>query len=694
MNKNNFQEHENHLKHGTPVDQNHKVSGKHKPKQHQEKHDNHNSHGNMVLDFKKRFIISIILTIPVLLLSPLIQGVLRIEDTFSFTGDIYVLFAISSFVFFYGGWPFLAGAFKEIKSKQPAMMTLIGLAITIGYIYSLSIVFGLKGEIFFWEIVTLIDVMLLGHWIEMRSVLGASRALETLAKLMPDTAHKILSDGSIQDVSLEEIRLEDEVLVRPGEKFPVDGVIIEGTTSANESMLTGESKPVLKEVGSEAMGGAVNGEGSVTVQVKKTGEDSFISGVIKLVKEAQASKSRTQDIASRAAFWLTIIAITVGMITLIIWWLLIKSEFVFALERTVTVMVITCPHALGLAVPLVVAVSTTLSAKNGLLIRDRAAFEKARNINAIVFDKTGTLTKGEFGITDIIVLSRYFSEEELKTYTASLEEKSEHPIAKAIAKSTVERFEVSNFKAITGRGAEATVNGKAVKIVSPGYLKEYNIELTSDIEKKFKELSGQGKTVVFILIDDKLEGAIALADIIRKESKEAISRLNKMGIEPMMLTGDNQQTAKWVAGQIGIKQYFAEVLPEDKSNKIKEVQNKGYIVAMTGDGINDAPALAQADVGIAIGAGTDVAIETADIILVKSNPLDAVSILGLSRATYRKMLQNLIWATGYNVIAIPLAAGILYPLGILLSPAIGAALMSVSTIIVAINSRFIRIIKE
>lgn len=647
-------------------------------------------HQHMVVDFRKRFIVSAILTIPVLLLSPLIQSLLKLENILQFAGDIYVLFGLSSVVFFYGGWPFLKGIYSELKSKTPGMMTLIALAIIVAYIYSSAVVFGLSGKFFFWELATLVDVMLLGHWIEMKSVMGASRALEELAKLMPSEAHMITSDGKTIDVAIEELRVGDKILVKPGEKYPADGLILEGDTSVNESMLTGESKPVSKTAGAKVIGGSINGEGSVTVEIKNTGKDSFLSGVIQLVREAQASKSRTQDIANRAALWLTIIALSAGAITLIIWLVIINKDFPFSLERTVTVMVITCPHALGLAVPLVVAVSTSISAKNGLLIRNRAAFERARNISAIIFDKTGTLTKGEFGITDIITFNKNIEKDELLKYAASVESKSEHPIAKAITKSADKRYDATNFKAITGKGAEANINGRNVKIVSPGYLRENNIKIDN---QQIKNISSQGKTVVFVLIDHVLSGAIALADIVREESKEAVKKLKQMNIKPMMLTGDNKDVAKWVAQEIGIDEYFAEVLPRDKSKKVKEVQSQGYIVAMTGDGVNDAPALAQADVGIAIGAGTDVAIETADIILVRSNPLDAVSILGLSRATYRKMVQNLVWATGYNLFAIPLAAGVLFPVGVLLSPAVGAALMSLSTVIVAINARFLRVTK-
>jgi P-type Cu2+ transporter len=665
------------------------------------KHDMRHGHNNrneknghrmhMVADFKKRFIISIIITIPVLLLSDLIQRFLKLEDVLKFPGDRYVLYALSTVIFFYGGWPFLKGAYSELKSKLPGMMTLIGLAVSVAYIYSSAVVFGLEGEFFFWEIATLIDIMLLGHWIEMKSVMGASRALEELARLLPQYAHKLAPGKKIIDVRPEELKKADKILVRPGEKFPADGIIIDGKTSVNEAMLTGESRPVSRGMGEEVIGGSINGGGSVTVEVKKTGEETFISGVIKLVREAQASKSRTQNLADRAAFWLTIIAISAGAITLAVWLFIINKDFSFSLGRAVTVMVITCPHALGLAVPLVVAVSTAISARNGLLIRNRAAFEKARKIDAIIFDKTGTLTRGEFGVTDVISFSRNFKKNEILRYAASIEEKSEHPIAGAIGVSTEKRYKVTGFESMTGKGVKARVNGREVKVVSPGYLSENKIEFEDD--GSVDKLTRQGKTVVFLLVDNLLAGAIALADVIREESREAIKKLKEMKIKPMMLTGDNKQVAEWVAGEVGIEEYFAGVLPQDKINKIKEVQSEGFVVAMTGDGINDAPALAQADVGIAIGAGTDVAVETADIILIRSNPMDTVSILGLSRATYRKMLQNLGWATGYNAIAIPLAAGVLFPLGILLSPAAGAILMSLSTIIVAINSRFLRLVK-
>ena len=664
------------------------------------KHDEHQSgmsrkghhggdhHAHMVADFRKRFWISLAATVPILILSPMIQAFLGFKQALVFAGDAYLLWALSSFVFFYGGWPFLKGLFDELfVKKQPGMMTLIAVAITTAYAYSSVVVFGLSGKVFFWELATLIDIMLLGHWIEMKSVMGASRALEELAKLMPSDAHKVMPDGSTQDVPIENLEPGDKVLVKPGEKVPVDGEVVEGESALNEAMLTGESKPVPKQAGSKIIGGSINGEGAITAEVRKTGKDSFLSQMIALVEQAQQSKSRSQDLANRAAFWLTIIALSVGAITLIAWLVILHKDFAFALERTVTVMVVTCPHALGLAVPLVVAVSTALSAKNGLLIRDRAAFERGRNIQAIIFDKTGTLTKGEFGVTDTVIFDNGMEDQELLAYAASIETHSEHPIAQGIASAVEKPPKVHDFKAIPGKGAQGNVDGRDVKVVSPGFLKENNISVQDDRIEKF---NSQGKTVVFVLIDGDLKGAIALADIIRDESKQAISKFKEMGIQCMMLTGDNKMVAKWVADEIGLDEYFAEVLPQDKAEKVKEVQARGLVVAMTGDGVNDAPALAQADVGIAIGAGTDVAVQTADIILVRSNPLDALAILKLSRATYRKMVQNLIWATGYNAFAIPLAAGVLSAYGVLLSPAMGAVLMSLSTVIVAINARFLK----
>lgn len=653
-------------------------------------HQGHSTHAHHIGEFKYRFWISILFTIPVLLLSPMIQKMFSLETYLSFPGSNYALFGFSSIVFFYGGWPFLKGIVQELQEKKPGMMTLIAVAISSAYIYSTLVVFGVTGELFFWELATLIDIMLLGHWIEMKSILGAGQALDELVKLMPSVAHQLMANGKIQDVSLNQLNIDDKVIVKPGEKIPADGIVTDGITSVNESMLTGESKPVLKERNSEVIGGSVNGEGSITVQIKKTGKDSFLSQVIELIKQAQESKSKTQDLANRAAQWLTIIALGSGAITLFLWLILSHQTFSFAMERMVTVMVISCPHALGLAVPLVVAISTAIAAHNGLLIRNRTAFEEARKINAIVFDKTGTLTEGQFGVTDILLFDNTFKEDELIKYAASIEIHSEHPIAKGIVNYRKDYWNVENFKAIPGKGAEGLVNGKSIKIVSPGYLNEHKIERE---EPRIQALTSQGKTVIYVMIDNRIKGAIALVDIIRPEAKATIAKLKQMKIQCMMLTGDNKHVAKWVADSIGLNEYFAEVLPQDKVAKIKEVQSRGLTVAMIGDGVNDAPALAQADVGIAIGAGTDVAIETADIILVKSNPQDVVTIIALARATTNKMIQNLLWATGYNVVAIPLAAGILFKYGILLSPALGAVLMSLSTVIVAINAKLLHVRK-
>lgn len=659
--------------------------------EHQAEHmGHHDHHTHMAADFRKRFWISLVLTLPILALSPLLQTLVGLRETVGFPGDLYVLFGFSSAVFWYGGWPFLQGLTTEIKSLKPGMMTLVAVAITTAYLYSSAVVFGLTGKVFFWELATLVDVMLLGHWIEMRSVMGASKALEELAKLMPSDAHKLMHDGSVKDVPLSELAVDDKVLVKPGEKVPADGAIIEGESSVNEAMLTGESTPVAKASGGKVIGGSINGEGALTIEVKGTGKDSFLSQVIDLVKQAQESKSKTQNLADTAAMWLTLIALVSGAGTFLIWLLFMERDLAFAIERAVTVMVITCPHALGLAVPLVVAVSTALAASHGLLIRNRAAFEGARKLRAVIFDKTGTLTEGRFGVTDTLLLAQDIDEETLRKYAASVDVNSEHPIAKAIAESSEQKLPVENFKSIPGKGAQGKVDGKEIQVVSPGYLREQHIDLA---DKRVEPLQAQGKTVVFVLVDAQLKGALALADIVRPEAKEAIDALKAMDIRCMMLTGDNKATAKWVSDQLGLDEYFAEVLPQDKAAKVKEVQARGVLVAMTGDGVNDAPALAQADVGIAIGAGSDVAVETADIVLVRSNPLDVVAIVQLSRATYRKMIQNLVWATGYNVVAIPLAAGALYAWGVVLSPALGAALMAASTVIVAINARLLRLKK-
>ncbi|MEZ5334235.1 MAG: heavy metal translocating P-type ATPase [Methanolobus sp.] len=689
--KNRGKDHEEHTEEHHTEHENHSSHDKHMNHKGYEEHSNH--HAMMIQDFKKRFWISLVLTIPILLLSPIIQQFLSLSFGItipSFKGDMYALFAFSTIVFFYGGCPFLKGIKDELSAKNPGMMTLIAVAITVAYGYSSLVVFGLEGKLFFWELATLIDIMLFGHWMEMKSVMGASMALQELVKLMPLDAHLVKNDG-IEDVPVDKLGIQDRVLVKPGEKVPVDGIVVKGQSSVNEAMLTGESNPVSKKTGDEVIAGAINGEGSLTVEVQKTGKDSFLSQMLDLVSQAQQSKSRTQNLADRAALWLTIIALSAGTLTFFAWLTFVKTDLAFSLERAVTVMVITCPHALGLAIPLVVAVSSAIGARNGLLIRNRGPFERSRNINAIVFDKTGTLTKGQFGVSDIISFDENMEKEEIIKYAASIESDSEHPIAKGILDYAESTYKVENFSAIAGKGAQGTISGKDVKVVSPGYLEEEGIDYP---EEKLEEINRQGKTTVFVLIERNTIGAIALEDVVRPESKETVAKLKEMGIKCFMLTGDQEEVAERVAGQIGLDEYFAGVLPDEKASRIKEVQERGLTVAMVGDGINDAPALAQADVGIAIGAGTDVAVETADVVLVKNNPLDVLAIMELSKATYRKMIQNLFWATGYNALAIPLAAGVLYQQGILLSPAAGAVLMSMSTIIVAINARMLSIEKN
>ncbi|MFO8052157.1 MAG: copper-translocating P-type ATPase [Thermoplasmatota archaeon] len=656
-----------------------------KHKHHQEDGDHSDHHKMMAKDFRRRFIVSMVVTVPILVLSPLIQDLLGYELVF--TGDKYVLFALSGFIFFYGGYPFLKGIFSELKELKPGMMTLIALAISVAFFYSSAVVFGLKGKFFFWELATLIDVMLLGHWIEMKSVLGASKALEKLAQLMPNEAHLITEDGT-NDVKVNDLNKGDKVLIKAGEKIPADGVIFEGNTHLDESMLTGESKPVKKGPDDEVIGGSVNGDDLIKVEVKETGEDSYLSKVINLVKSAQSAKSKTQRLADKAAVVLTVIAIVVGSTTLI-FWILYGSEISFAVERMATVMVITCPHALGLAIPLVNAVSTSKSAKNGLLIRNRTAFENSRKVTMVVFDKTGTLTEGSFGLSVIESIEKDLNEDDILGIASSIEKNSEHPIGKSIVEAAddkgIERSDVSDFKVLKGEGVSAKLEDEEYKLVSSKYLERNEIEDTT------RKGTGGISTEVFILRNEVLIGKISLGDKIRTESFEAVKMLQKSGKKCWMLTGDNERIAKEVSENLGLDGYFAEVLPHEKQEKIKELQEKGEFVAMTGDGINDAPALAQADIGIAVGSGTDVAAETADIILVNSNPRDIVDLIKFGEATYKKIIQNLFWATGYNVVAIPLAAGVLIGVGIVISPAIGAGLMSLSTVIVAINARFLKI---
>jgi P-type Cu2+ transporter len=644
----------------------------------------HDHHRMMIADFRKRFWVSLVLTIPILLLAPMIQKWLGVE--WRFPGDSYLLFALSSIVYFFGGWPFIKGFFKEIKDRSPGMMTLIAMAISVAYFYSAATTFGLPGESFYWELATLIVIMLLGHWIEMKSVLGASKALELLVSMMPSEAHKMEGE-KVVDIKLEDLLGGDIILVKSGEKVPADGIVIEGESYLNESMLTGESKPVKKGLDEKVIGGSINGNGSLKVKVEHTGKDSYLNKVITMVQEAQKTKSKMQNLSDRAAKWLTYIALSVGFGTLVLW-LALGQDFVFALERMVTVMVISCPHALGLAVPLVVAISTAISAQNGLLIRNRTAFEESRKITALLFDKTGTLTIGKFGVTRYETVASGLDKKEMLRLAGALEQSSEHPIAVGIVQKIkamgIDIPKPENFQAITGKGVQAAVEGKDVKVVSPGYLRDEKIDIPEGA------FGSAAETVVFVLIDKKLAGFIALADEIRPESAAAIKTFKANNIKVYMATGDNDVVGKAVSEELGLDGYFAEVLPHQKVEIVKEMQAKGEFVAMTGDGVNDAPALAQADVGIAVGSGTDVAAETADIILVNSNPKDIANLILFGKATYKKMIQNLAWATGYNTIAIPLAVGVLYPWGFLLSPAVGAVFMSLSTIIVAINAQLLK----
>jgi P-type Cu2+ transporter len=640
--------------------------------------------GHHIADFKRRFWICLVITAPILVLSHMIQQWLGFE--IKFPGDKYLLAALSAFVFFYGGWPFIKGLWNEVKSNAIGMMTLIGVAITVAWAYSFAITMGLQGMDFYWEMATLIVIMLFGHWMEMKSVMGASRSLEMLVKMMPSKAHLITESGT-KEVPVEQLEKGNMVMIKPGEKVPVDGIVIDGESDLDESMLTGESKPVKKLKNDSVIGGSVNGNGSLKVQVKYKGKDSYLNKVIHLVEEAQKVKSKTQHLANRAAKVLTFVALGGGFLTLGVW-LYLGFEFAFALERMVTVMVISCPHALGLAVPLVVAISTSVSASKGLLIRNRTAFENSRNITTIVFDKTGTLTKGSHELARIVVLYKAYNENEILRLASGIEQHSEHHISKGVIKKAKElNIKIPNsekFNYLPGKGLEGIVEGKTIKVVGPNYLKEFNIEVP------LRKEDGQIETIIYVLLENTPVAWFAFADQIREESFEAIKILKEQKIKNLLLTGDNDKVAKKVSDDLQMDGYIANVLPHEKLEKIKELQNKGEFVAMTGDGVNDAPALAQADVGIAIGSGTDVAAETADIILVNSNPMDIANLILFGRATYKKMMQNLIWATGYNIVAIPLAAGILYNQGIVLSPAVGAILMSLSTIIVAVNAQLLK----
>ena len=663
---------------------------------HEHHHDNnerqeHDKHaGHSVAMFKDKFWLSLLLTIPVLVYSEMIQHWLNITPP-AFPGSQYVPFVLSTVIFFYGGMVFIRSALGELKAKLPGMMTLISLAIITAYVYSIATQFFIEGEGFFWELATLVTIMLLGHWLEMASVAKAENALDAISKLLPDKAEKLVN-GKPKQVLVSELKVVDLVLIRPGASIPVDGVIMDGSSSVDEAAITGESKPVTKGVDDEVVAGTNNQDGSLTVKVTKIGQDTALAGIMRLVAEAQSSKSNVQVLADKAAFYLTIVAIATSIVTFVFW--LIAKDAGFALERSVTVLIIACPHALGLAIPLVVSISTALSARNGLLVRKRLALEAARNLDWVLFDKTGTLTKGEHGVTDVWATKGY-TEEDILHLTASLEQNSEHIVGKGIVRKAEEQHvhldKVANFKALPGLGVQGTLHGSEVYIAaSYRYIEENKLIVPAEIAHSVKQAAKEGKTEVYLITDKKVVGALGLADIVREQSKQTIKTLKEMGIKTAMITGDSDEVAAYVSKQLGLDQYFAEVKPEDKAAKVKELQKNGQQVAMVGDGINDAPALTQADIGIAIGAGTDVAIKSADIILVKSDPQDVVKVINLSKRTYSKMAQNLVWATGYNIFAIPLAAGVLFGSGIVLAPALGAVLMSASTVIVALNAQLLR----
>lgn len=645
--------------------------------------DKHAGHSTAM--FLRKFWLNLILTIPVVLYADIFEHIFKFALP-KFSGSEYMPIVFGSIVFFYGGWVFLAGAWREIEGKLPGMMTLIGIAISAAYFWSLYAVFAGE-ETLFWELTTLITIMLFGHWLEMRAVSGAQGALKELSKLLPDTA-EVFRNGKIEIILLAELHEKDTVLVRPGAKIPADGIVTEGESDVMESMVTGESKPVYKKQNDQVIAGTINGDGALNIEITNIGEKTFLAGVMRLVAEAQASKSRLQILSDRAALYLTVIAVAGGIITLVSW-LIVGAEVSFAVARLVAVLVIACPHALGLAVPLVASISTTKAAQNGFLVKQRLALEAARTVNIVLFDKTGTLTKGEFGVMGIWGASGRTKDEVLEL-AASLDALSEHPISKAIVararKQGVVLKEVKKFETLKGKGVKALIEDKEIMVGGPALLESMGIKTPSEISGQIEDRGKKGQTVIFIIKDRELVGAIALADVIREESQEVTKELKSMGIKSAMITGDSGDVARWVSRELDIDEYFSRVLPQQKSEKVKELQKRGLKVAMVGDGINDAPALTQADLGIAIGAGTNVAIESAGIILVRSDPRDIVKIIRLSKMTYAKMIQNLFWATGYNVVALPLAAGVLAFRGILLEPALAAVFMSASTVIVALNA--------
>ncbi len=648
------------------------------------KHSGHST--NM---FAKKFYVSVVLTIPILLYSPLPQLFLHWQAPVFF-GSWLLPAVLGSIVFFYGGWIFLTSAMRELKGRVPGMMTLISMAIVTAYVYSLFQTFRGEADTMFWELATLIDVMLLGHWLEMRAVKGAQGALQELSKLLPDTA-EVERGTATETVALNQLNVNDVIIIRPGGKVAADGEVIEGQSDIDESLATGESKPVSKHVGDEVIAGTSNGDGSLRVRVTKIGENTFLAGVMRLVQEAQSSKSKLQLLSDKAAFYLTIVAVVSGLITLFVWLPLRGADFAFM--RLVSVLVVACPHALGLAIPLVASISTTMAARNGFLVRQRLALEAARNIDVVLFDKTGTLTKGEYGVVSVITTTGN-TEQEVIRLAASVDAKSEHSVSRAIVsyaqKIQVPIVAISDFARLPGKGVSGVIEGKAIQVGGKSLWEKSGATLPEDVQQGIAKESTAGRTIIYVLHDKALIGVISLGDIIREESRSAIAILQQQGVQVAMITGDAEGVAKWVAHELNIQEYFAQVLPEHKADKVKELQQKGKKVAMVGDGINDAPALTQADVGIAIGAGTNVAIESAGIVLVKNDPRDIPKIITLSKLTYRKMIQNLWWAAGYNIVALPLAAGVAAHWGIILNPAVSAVFMSFSTVIVAINAVLLR----
>ena len=674
--------HDSHDLHGRPAPHDHRRG------QHHAGHDHHAGHS--VAMFRDRFWLSLALTVPTLVWSQSLQGWLSYQaPAFPFSRHVPALFG--SAVFLYGGVVFLKGAVSELRSRLPGMMTLISLAIVVAFAYSMAVTLGWPGEPLWWELATLVTIMVLGHWIEMRSVGQAQGALRELARLLPDMAVRVIQGGT-EDVPVSELRLHDIVLVRPGSAVPADGLVIEGRSSVNESMITGESRPVPKDKGTTVVAGTTNGSGSLRVEVTGTGETTALAGIMRLVEEAQSSRSRAQALADRAAFFLTVVAIAAGAATLIVW-LVVGGDAAFAIQRLVAVLVIACPHALGLAIPLVVAISTTLGARGGLLVRDRRGLEEAKDLDAVVFDKTGTLTRGEFGVVSIVAEDGLDELDALRL-AAGVEQDSEHTIAEGIVAAARERdIDVppsSGFEAMPGHGVVAEVEGRELRMGGPALLRKLDIDVPEGVREAGEGSESRGQTTVYLVEGGRAIAVFGLADKIREESLAAVQALHALGVEVVMLTGDAQDVADAVAGELGIDTVFAEVLPEQKADKIQALKDEGKRVAMVGDGVNDAPALVTADVGIAIGAGTDVAVEAGDVVLVRSDPTDLPRIIALSRATYRKMVQNLWWAAGYNVVALPLAAGVLAPWGILLHPAFAAVLMSMSTVIVALNAQLLR----